>query len=188
MRALPVCGGALFLYAILNSMNLSKRKRDELEAMEYEQVHLTPAGVERLTAKLAELKRALPERAAEVKRTSDYGDRSENFEYKQAKSFLRRTQAQIYRIEDQLKHIAVIPRGKNAAGTVQLGSTVVIESTRDGMKKTFEIVGPMETNPTRGRISHVSPLGAALIGHRADDIVTVPTGSGAQEYRILEVR
>jgi transcription elongation factor GreA len=169
-------------------MNLSKRKRDELEAMEFEQVYLTPKGAERLAEKLAQLKRALPERAAEVKRTSDYGDRSENFEYKQAKSFLRRTQAEIFRIEDQLKRVATIPHGKNAAGTVQLGSTIVIESTREGAKKTFEIVGPMETNPARGRISNVSPLGAALIGHRVDDLVTIPTGTGAIEYRILEIK
>lgn len=169
-------------------MALSKQRRDELEAMEYEEVHMTAEGVERLKRKLAELKHALPERAAEAKRTADFGDRSENEEYKQAKAFLRRTNRQIIRIEDQLKRIAVIPRGTNATGVIRLGSTATIESTKDGTKKTFEIVGPMETNPTRGRISHKSPLGAALIGHRKDDIIKISSSGGAREYRILDIR
>jgi transcription elongation factor GreA len=169
-------------------MALSKQQRDELEAMEYEQVHLTPEGARRLKEKLAELKIALPGYAAEAKRTADFGDRSENEEYKQAKAKLRRTRGRIIRIEDQLKRIAVIPRGANLAGTVQIGSTVVIESMKDGNKKIFEIVGPLETNPTRGRISHKSPLGAALIGRRKDDIVKISAGGGEKEYRILEIR
>ena len=164
--------------------------------MEFEQVHMTLEGVERLKRKLTELKHALPERAAEAKRTADFGDRSENEEYKQAKAFLRRTNRQIIHIEDQLKRIAVIPHVPNATGTVQLGSTVVIESTKDGdpsirsgqERKTFEIVGPTETNPTRGRISHKSPLGAALIGRRKDDLAKISTGGGVKEYRILEIR
>ena len=169
-------------------MALSKQQRDELEAMEFEQVHMTPEGARRLKEKLAELKLALPGYAAEAKRTADFGDRSENEEYRQAKATLRRTRSRIIRIEDQLKRIAVIPRGTNAAGTIGLGSTVIIESTTDGTRKTFEIVGPMETNPTRGRISHKSPLGAALIGRRKDDAVKISVLDGTKKYRILDVR
>ena len=47
-------------------MALSKQLRDELAGMEYEEVHMTPEGVERLKDKLAELKRLRPERAAEA--------------------------------------------------------------------------------------------------------------------------
>ena len=61
--------------------------------------------------------------------------------------------------------------------------------TPDGSKKkTFEILGPSETDPGKGRISDRSPLGGALIGHSAGDRVTIATANGPQEYRIVEVR
>lgn len=152
-------------------------------------VYLTPEGVRRLEARLARLKASLPAAIAETARTSAYGDRSENAEYKEAKGILRRTHAQIFSIEDQLKRVVLIPAGAARGGRVQLGATVTIETqnaARD--RKTFHIVGPSETDPMRGRISHTSPLGAALIGHATGDTVTVQTPAGMQEYNIIEVK
>lgn len=151
-----------------------------------EPIPMTPEGVERLKAKLARLKHALPVAIEEAARTSAYGDRSDNAEYKEAKGILRRTQGQILRIEDDLKRIAVIPSGAGAEGTIRLGSTVDVET--GGIKKTYRIVGPAETDPTRGRISHTSPLGTALLGHVRGATVSVSTPRGAQTYRILTIR
>ncbi len=55
-------------------------------------------------------------------------------------------------------------------------------------QKTFQIVGPHETDPTHGRISYQSPLGTALMNHTKGDTVTVhsPTGE-VHKYRILEI-
>ena len=150
-------------------------------------VHLTPAGLKRLQTKLERLKQSVSHLVSEAARTAAYGDRSENAEYKDAKSTLRRTYRQISGIEDQLKRVAVIDIKKNAAGTVQLGSTVVVESQK-GIHKTFQILGSQESAPTEGRISDQSPLGAALLGRAKMDTVMVQTASGVQEYRILEIR
>ena len=150
-------------------------------------VHLTPAGLKRLQAKLERLKQSVPHLVSEAARTAAYGDRSENAEYKDAKSTLRRTYRQISGIEDQLKRVAVIDVEKNASGTVQLGSTVVVESQK-GARKTFQILGSQESAPAEGRISDQSPLGAALLGRAKMDTVMVQTASGVQEYRILEIR
>lgn len=160
-------------------------------------VYLTPEGVRRLEARLARLKASLPAAIAETARTSAYGDRSENAEYKEAKGILRRTHAQIFSIEDQLKRVVVIADGAGHDGRVQLGATVTVEVAKpikkqsapaSSTRKTFRIVGPSETDPTRGRISHTSPLGAALIGHAVGDTVTVQTPAGTQEYKIIEVK
>src|SRR3990172_3718840 len=134
-------------------------------------IHLTEEGLARMREELARLKRALPERIAEAQRTAAFGDRSDNAEYKDAKGTLRRTNYRIFELEDQLKRVVIIVTGVNSQGTVQLGSTVVLE-TNDG-QKTYEIVGPRETDPADGRISHVSPLGAALMNRKKGDSVTI---------------
>lgn len=161
-------------------------------------VYLTEEGLRRLKEKLARLKRVLPDFIAEAQRTAEYGDRSDNAEYKEAKSILRRTHRQILSINDQIKRVVIIKSGTNASGTVQLGSIVVLEA-EDGTQSTFLILGSRETNPAKGRISNQSPLGAALINHSKGDIVTIhlpPPMSGgrlgaegdSRKYRIIEIR
>ena len=150
-------------------------------------VHLTEAGILRMQRRLVELKASLPERIADAAEAAAQGDRSENDAYKQSKSLLRRTHRQIWAIEDQLKRVVVIKAGRNAEGTVQIGSRVTLAS-REKDRTTFEIVGSRETNPGRGYISHVSPLGAALLGHREGDVVTIKTAVGTRTYEILEVQ
>lgn len=169
-----------------------KLKPDESREADGEPVYLTPEGIARLEKELARLKRIMPEAAAEAARTAAYGDRSDNAEYKQAKGTLRRMHHQMFEIENQLKRAAPIARGRNAAGTIQLGSTVVLVAESAGeavaARKIFEIVGPKETDPAHGRISHQSPLGAALIGHAEGDLVTIATGRGNQSYRVAEIK
>jgi transcription elongation factor GreA len=55
-------------------------------------------------------------------------------------------------------------------------------------QKTFRILGASETDPSRGRISHTSPLGAALLGHIKGDVVIVQAPGGIQKYKITEVK
>ncbi|MDO8516149.1 MAG: GreA/GreB family elongation factor [bacterium] len=148
--------------------------------------YVTEEGLMRLREKLAHLERILPGLVHEVTRTAAYGDRSDNAEYKDAKGTLRRTQGSIFRIQDQLRLAVIIKEGANASGMVELGSTVTLES--DGRQKIFQILGSHESRPEDGRISHESPLGAALMRHKAGDSITVQTKNGSQEYRILEIR
>ncbi|MGD1003399.1 MAG: transcription elongation factor GreA [Minisyncoccia bacterium] len=171
-------------------MQIPRRQWSRRPPPNYEPVYLTPEGVARLKARLERLKASLPAAIAETSRTSAYGDRSDNAEYKEAKGILRRTHGQIFNIEDQLKRVVIIPSGADAMGTIQLGSTVIVEIKKDGalLRKTFRILGSSETDPGRGRISHTSPLGAALLGRAAGDVVTVQTPGGTQEYKVVEVR
>ncbi len=149
-------------------------------------VHLTEEGLRRLKERLAEVKKSLPHLIEETVKAAAYGDRSENFEYKDAKANLRRANGQILSIQDQLKRVVLIKPGVNSAGRVQLGSTVVLEVNGEG--KAFQILGSHETNPAEGRISFESPLGVALMNHVKGETVTIQTASGLQKYRIIEVR
>ena len=150
-------------------------------------VHLTKDGLVRMQKHLAELKAALPELIEEASQAAAQGDRSDNDAYKQVKGLLRRTHGQIWNIEDRLKRVVIIKSGRNAMGTIQLGSTAILE-TEDGSRRTFEIVGSRETDPSRERISHVSPLGKALINHAEGGLITIRTTNGERKYKILEVR
>lgn len=158
------------------------------------QIPLTPEAHARMKARLTKLKAQLPELAAEAGETAALGDRSDNAAYKEAKSLLRRAQRQIFTLEDQLKRVIEI-RKSARSGRVELGSIVTLESYGSGAddgggaKKAvvFRIVGPFETDPAAGRISHKSPLGAALIGCAEGDIVHVHTAHGEIRYRVIRI-
>lgn len=167
-------------------MKFLRKRKQQSEKGDDKPMHLTADGLARLKEKLARLKHGLPTLIEEAKRTAAFGDRSDNAEYKEAKSALRRSNWQILSIQDQIRRAVVIKSAPNISGKVELGSTVTIET--EGEKKTFEILGSHETDPARGRISYESPLGAALMNRSKGDTVTIETGSGLKAYRILEIR
>jgi transcription elongation factor GreA len=145
--------------------------------------HMTQAKYEELQAQLARLLLARPDAANEVKRLAEMGDFSENAAYQLAKGKLRSLNQRILEIEDHLKHSEIIYPTPSA--TVQLGSTVTFE--RAGQQHTFKILGPTETNPAKGIISHKSPLGAALVGKQEGDTVHFIAASKESTVKILHV-
>ncbi len=156
-----------------------------------EPLYITEDGLAQLKEKLVRLKRALPDRIAEAQRTAAYGDRSDNAEYKLAKGSLRRTNWQILEIQDQIKRAVLIATGASATGKVQIGSTVVLQEINgktNNKEKILQIVGPHETDPTNGRISQLSPVGAALIGRARGDEVVIKTADGTRTYRVIEIK
>jgi transcription elongation factor GreA len=157
------------------------KKRDDEDI-----VFLTKSGAESVKRELERLERVdRPKAIEDVSVAVKQGDLSENAEYQEAKSRLARTESRIFSLKERLKRISIIQHDP-ASGSVQLGSTVVVEV--QDKQKTYEIVGPRESNPARGRISHVSPLGAALLHHAAGESVNVETPQGETTYRIIEIR
>lgn len=163
-------------------MIFSRRRDDRVR--DTEPVYLTKEGLENLKKHLAKLKASLPGLAEEAQRTAAFGDRSDNAEYREAKGALRSANSGIINTEDKLKRVVLIEADNNS-GVVQIGSTVVLDS--DGTKKTFQIVGSIETNPGSGRISNKSPLGEAILGKRIGDKFSVETPGGKKEYEIIEI-
>lgn len=166
-------------------MQIPRRKSDQFKKRDEGPIYLTEEGLKNMREKLAHFKHILPHLISETTRTAAYGDRSDNAEYKDAKASLRRAHYQIASLEDQLKRVIIIKKNINS-DKVGLGATVVLEI--NGTQKTFEIVGPHETNPTLGRISNQSPLGAAIMNRKKGEVVTIETTKGQKVYRILEIR
>ncbi len=145
---------------------------------------ITQAKFDELTKKLEGLKAARPYAAAEVARLAELGDFSENVEYQLAKGKLRGINNGIVALEKQLINARIISAAADTE-TVHIGHTVTIES--EGVQKTFQILGSVETKPGHGIISHNSPLGAALIGHAVGDTVTIDLPTKKISYTIVRI-
>jgi transcription elongation factor GreA len=163
-------------------MIFSRRRNDNVP--DTGPVYLTQVGLDNLKKKLARLKESVPRLAEEARRTAAFGDRSDNAEYKEAKGALRSAHSQIIGTEDKLRRAADIAPDKNS-GVIQIGSTIVLKSA--GAEKTYEIVGPMETNPGSGRISNKSPLGEAILGKKIGDKILIQTPGGEKEYIVTRI-
>ena len=146
--------------------------------------HLTAAKLAEVAQALERLKRSRPRLAEEVKRLGELGDFSENAAYAMAKGHLRRLNQNILNLEAQVKHAVLITPNKTSS-TVQLGNRVTIAS--GGKQHTYLIVGSAESNPTKGRISHHSPVGRALLGRKVGDTVELRLNNQTVTYTILKI-
>lgn len=167
-------------------MRLPTRK-SETERLLRQEVdnYLTPAKISAMERELADLvKRQRGPAAEEVARLAQMGDLSENAGYQFAKQNLRRINDRITMLEERLKHAIPIQPGPDD-GKVKIGSTVVVVA--NGKQTTFEILGSVESNPFKGRISYSSPLGVALIGHSVGETVLVKASMHSVAYKILKI-
>ncbi|MEK7183114.1 MAG: GreA/GreB family elongation factor [Patescibacteria group bacterium] len=147
--------------------------------------HLTPAKIKAMEQELENLvKRERRPAADEVARTAQMGDLSENAGYQFAKQNLRRINDRITILEERLKNAIPIDQSVSD-GKIRIGSKVVVSVK--GKQMDFEILGSVESNPFKGRISYSSPLGAALIGHEAGETVIVKTNNQELAYDIVSV-
>jgi len=126
-----------------------------------------------------------PKVIEEMQQAAELGDFSENAAYQIAKGRLRGINGRLEEIQEKLKRAIPIELG-SSNGRITIGATVVVEV--NGRKKTYQILGAQETNPSAGKISHLSPLGKALKGKKAGETTELETENGIVEYKIIEVK
>ena len=147
-------------------------------------VYLTAEGLVKLKSELQHLVTVeRPRVAARIHDAKMDGDITENAEYEDAKQEQSFLEGRIATLESQLKNAEVIARSNG--DKVGIGSTVVIRGA-DGEDR-FTIVGSAEAAPREGRISNESPVGAALMGRRKGDKVTVLAPAGSVTYTVVSV-
>lgn len=145
---------------------------------------ITAEGKAELEKELGELKERRAEIAERIAAARDYGDLSENAEYDAAREEQGIVETRVLEIEDILQNFQLIADRKSN-GKVQVGSTVDL---KNGSKVTYRVVGPVEADPLEGKISNESPIGAALMGRKIGDKVTIKTPKGEVTYTIEDVR
>ena len=148
--------------------------------------YLSREKFEEITNELEHLKTTRRREIAEqLEYARSLGDLSENAEYEEARNLQASTEDRIRVIEDQLAHARIIEHAKGNA--VSLGSTVSIQKIGEEGEHAYEIVGSAEANMQERKISHVSPLGAALMNKKKGDIFSFETPKGAQKYKVVQI-
>lgn len=168
-------------------MQIPKRKSEQTNRYQDDDAHLTPQGIEKLKNELERLETVSKPRAiAELQRTAAMGDFSENAAYSEAKGKLRGINSRIMIFTEKIKNAVPIQVSAGNAITVQIGTTITV--LVNDRERTFEIVGSQETNPSSGRISYRSPVGAALMHHAAGDEIPININGKTVHYKILKIK
>jgi transcription elongation factor GreA len=149
-----------------------------------EPVYLSPEGHERLQAELDGLVAQRPDVVKRIATAREHGDLKENAEYHAAREEQSFLEGRIRAIEAKLK-VAVVVAPTERGAVVELGSRVRVEV--DGDISTIQVVGAAEASVAEHRISSVSPVGAALMGRRVGDVVTIIAPGGEIRYAVLEI-
>ncbi|MBQ7363094.1 MAG: transcription elongation factor GreA [Clostridia bacterium] len=152
-----------------------------------EQKLYTPQGFKALQDELDYLINVkVEENKKEISKARAYGDLSENSEYDAAKQEQAVIHARIDELREMIVNAKVIDESQIDESRISVGSVVVLFNVERNREFTYHIVGSYETDPANGKISDSSPIGAALLGAREGEEVTVE-GARVQHLRILSV-
>ena len=153
------------------------------------EIVMTKEGYDDLVKELNELKTTRRAEISEKIRVArGFGDLSENSEYDEAKNEQAIVEARILTLENQLKNVKIIEKSDTVKGPVSLGSFVTIRDVECGDEMTYRIISSVESSNDMSTITDESPVGKALLGHKAGETVEVTIPSGAQiEYQIIKV-
>lgn len=154
-----------------------------------ERIPMTAGGFKALEDEINHLKTV--ERPATIRMIEEaraHGDLSENAEYHAAKERQAFIEGRVMELEDKLGRADVIDVSKLSGTTVKFGATVTLVDEDTDAEMKFQIVGDLESDAKKGRISISSPIARALIGKSKGDTVEVSAPGGARSYEILKVQ
>jgi transcription elongation factor GreA len=154
-------------------------------------MHATPItreGLERLSAELERLttdgRREIADRLRHA--AASEANHEESGDYRAVRDDQALLERRIALLEDRLRSAQVIDP-KLGNGRVDVGEHVRVRALDSGERFELELVGPLESDTSVGRISVVSPLGQAILGLRRGQIAQVEAPRGKLQYKILAV-
>ena len=156
--------------------------------MEDKGVLVTQEGFEKLEKELDFLKTTKRAEIAEkIKVALGFGDLSENSEYDEAKNSQAENEGKIAELENKIRYAKIIDESEIDTKTVQVGNIVKLYDEEFEEEVTYTIVGSTEVDLVNNKISNESPVGAALLGKKKNDIVEVNTPAGISKYKVLAI-
>jgi len=124
--------------------------------------------------------------AERIRTAREWGDLKENSEYHDAKNDQSMLETKILRLRERLVR-AEIHSGNTVGDSVGFGSRVTVVDQGSGREFEYTLVAAVSADPTGGRLSIDSPVGAALVGARMGDIVSLKTPRGARQLKITAI-
>jgi transcription elongation factor GreA len=153
-----------------------------------EKIPMTKKGYEMLQVELGKLRKVeRPKNIREIEEARGHGDLSENAEYHAAKERQGFIECRIQELQGKLASAQVIDTSRLSNEKVVFGATVVLLDQDTEEEKRYTLVGTDEADLKDGKISVLSPVGKALIGHAAGDIVTIRVPAGTVDYEVLDI-
>ncbi len=150
---------------------------------------LTQEGYDKLEKELEKLKTETRYEIAErIKVALGFGDLSENSEYDEAKNAQAANEIKIAELENKLKYAKIIDESEIDTKTVQVGNVVRVLDVEFDEEVEYTIVGSTEVDLSQNKISNESPIGVALLGKKAKDVVDVQAPAGVLKFKILEIK
>jgi transcription elongation factor GreA len=150
-----------------------------------QQTYLTPEGAAKLREELVELTGPRREELAQRLRAAiQMGDLSENADYHKAKEDQSFLEGRIQEIEAVLRTAVIVV--KTNSDVVMVGSRVTVQEDNFD-PETYDVVGAKEADSRKNKISNESPIGKALMDHKAGDVVEAEAPDGKIKFKILKV-
>jgi transcription elongation factor GreA len=153
-----------------------------------ERIPITKEGLENLKTELKQLQSIeRPQNIRAIEEARAHGDISENAEYHAAKERQSFIDGKISELKSVIGKSEVIDVENGPADRVVFGRTVLLCNLDTDEEIQYQLLGPYESEPEKGRISVHSPLGRMLIGKEKGDEIKVKTPGGMQEFEILDI-
>ena len=154
---------------------------------------VTAADLQNMKNRLAELvSTGRDEIAKKIQEARSYGDLSENAEYDAAKNDQTKLESEIKSLEDRIAHAKVVDESEIDTSTVHLGCSVQLEFGKGSKKtkSTFTVTAGgsalgAEFDPTV--ITSDSPVGKAILGHKAGETITADSPTGPIKIKIAKI-
>lgn len=127
-----------------------------------------------------------PEIVVRIQEARSHGDLSENAEYDAARNEQAANEGEIAELDHRIKN-AVIAEESDDNSVVHIGTVVTVYDEEFGETVAYTIKGSTEADAMNNIISNESPVGAALIGQKKGDKVTVKAPDGEYDLKILKI-
>ncbi|MCH7529777.1 transcription elongation factor GreA [Patescibacteria group bacterium] len=115
------------------------------------------------------------------------GDLSENAEYQEARNLQTATEERIVKLESILKSASIVT-DKNSTDEVNLGSSVSIQKEGEKDIHEYQVVGTEEADMHERKISHLSPLGEAMMGKKKGEVFSFATPNGKMNCKVVNIK
>jgi transcription elongation factor GreA len=153
-----------------------------------DRIPMTRDGYDKLKTELDRLRHfEMLEVTKRVATAREMGDLSENAEYHAAREDQGILQARINDLSDRIARAIIIDPSNLPKDTVAFGSKVTVMDLDMDEEETFELVGPGQENPDKGRILSTSPIGQGLMGRKKGETVEIPVPRGTIRFKVLDI-